>query len=64
MIKFMKIASPFQGCLALLNVENIDIISSIVSLTLTFAREMIRLACFSEDGVFWEGCVDCICVAC
>lgn len=48
----MKIASPFQGCLSLLNVENIDTISSIVSLIFTFAREMIRLAFFSEGGFF------------
>lgn len=48
----MEITSPFKDCLSLLNVENIDTISSIVSLIFTFAWEMFRLAFFffSEDG--------------
>lgn len=46
MIKFMEIASPFKDCSSLLNVENIDAISSIVSLVFTFARETIQLGVF------------------
>lgn len=39
----MEIASLFKDCLSLLNVENIDAISSIVSPFFTFAWEMIQL---------------------
>lgn len=54
----MEIAPLFKDCLSLLNVENIDTISSIVSPLFTFASEMIWLTFSLKMASFRERYMD------